>query len=327
MYMALITRPVPAGIRAIVERIATIQFPGDDAPMSHAALRTSMRDIHALLCFENDIIDQTLLDTSPHLRVISTASGTFDHINLRAASMHGITVCHAPGAADRALADFSFGLLLAVARNIVQAHHFVMNGLWDAWSPTLFQGADIHGKTLGIIGLGNVGMQVAHRAQGFGMRVLYTDQHRHQDAEQRMGLEYGSLENLLREADFVTLHVSLTSLTRDMLTTARLRMMKPTAYLINMARGAVVKHDALVQALREGWIAGAALDIYNDEMLPADDPLLSLPNVVLTPHLGANTRRAQEVMQEMAAQQIVQVLRGQYPEHPVILPEHRHEAA
>jgi len=312
-----VTRKPRNGVLRLLEPIGRVVEWGEERPVPREELLTRIREADALLCMGDDHIDRAVIEAGRRLKVISTASAGYDHIDVEAASARNIIVCHTPGVADNAVADMTIALLLACARSVIEANQFIRERAWRYWSPYLFEGADVRGSTLGIVGLGRIGIEVAHRALGFGMRVLYYNTRRDEDAEQSMGLQYGSLDNLLREADFVTLHVPLTRETYGLIDERRLRLMKRNAYLINMARGAVVDHDALVRALREGWIAGAGLDVFNKEPLPADDPLLDLPNVVLSPHIGANTQHAMSTMLRIAAEQIMQVLRGQQPSHPV----------
>ena len=316
-YTIYVTRKIRNGVLRQLESIGKVVPWGEERPVPRAELLAGVRGADALLCLGDDRIDRAVIAAAPRLRVISTASAGYDHIDIVAAEERGIVVCHTPGIADNAVADMTMALLLACARSVAEANRFIRDRAWHYWSPYLFEGVDVRGSTLGIVGLGHIGIEVAHRALGFGMRVLYHNAHRDEDAEQSLGLQYGGLDNLLREADFVTLHVPLTPDTYNLIDARRLQLMKPTAYLINMARGAVVDHDALVRALREGWIAGAGLDVFNKEPLPHDDPLLDLPNVVLSPHIGANTHRAMGAMLRQAAEQIGQVLRGQQPSHPV----------
>ena len=316
-YTIYVTRKIRNGALRQLESIGTVTGWDEERPVPREELLARIRTADALLCLGDDRIDRAVIEAGQRLRVISTASAGYDHIDTEAASERNIIVCHAPGIGDDAVADMTIALLLACARSVIDANHFIRERAWRYWSPYLFEGIDVRGSTIGIVGLGHIGLEVAHRALGFGMRVLYYNSRRDEDAEQSMGLQYGSLDNLLREADFVTLHVPLTRDTYGLLDERRLRLMKPTAYLINMARGAVVDHDALVRALREGWIAGAGLDVFNKEPLPADDPLLELPNVVLSPHIGANTRHTMTSLLRTAADQIAQVLHGQQPSHPV----------
>ncbi|MHB0936477.1 MAG: 2-hydroxyacid dehydrogenase [Armatimonadota bacterium] len=317
-YSVYVTRRIRNGFRREMERIATVNSWDKDWPVPRVVLLSAIREADGLLCLGDDVIDAEVIRAGRRLRVISTATAGYDHIDLDAARARQITVCHAPGAADTAVADLTLTLMLACARSVVEANRFVHEREWDYWAPYLFEGVELQNSTLGIIGLGRIGLQVAHRALGFGMRVLYYGSRRNEDAEQSLGLQFGSIDNILREADFVSLHLPLLPATHGLIDERRLRLMKPSAFLINMARGAVVNHDALVRALREGWIAGAALDVYHREPIPPDDPLLELPNVIMTPHIGSNTHRAMARMVRMAADQIIQVLNGEHPHHAVV---------
>jgi glyoxylate reductase len=316
----LVTRRVWDHVLRQLEGIGEVRQWPSPSPMPREEFLARIADVDGLLCMDDDRIDRELLAHAPRLQVVSTVSADTDHIDLAAATERGVAILYAPGAADHAVADMTMALLLACARQVVAAHHFVMHRQWEYWHPELFMGTDVQGSTVGIIGLGHIGMEVAHRTLGFGMRVLYFDFQRDLDAEQRLGLQFGSLENVLREADFVTLHMPLTVATRRLISASRLRLMKPSAYLINTARGAIIDHVALVRALREGWIAGAGLDVYPDAPLAPTDPLLDLPNVVLTPHIGANTKQAMATMLQMATAQLGQYFQGERPAHAIVWP-------
>lgn len=321
-----VTRRLRNGYRRALEAFASVRQWDDLCPVPRETLLDAIHDVDGLLCMGDDRIDRKVIDAGRCLRAISTISSGWDHIDLDAAEARGIAVCHAPGTAEASVADLTMALLLACARSLLDADRFARSAAWECWTPYLFQGVELAQSTLGIVGLGHIGLQVAHRALGFGMRVLYYDVVRNEDAEQRMGILYGGLDNLLREADFVTLHVPLLPRTRGLIDARRLGLMRPSAFLINMARGAVVDHADLVAALRAGTIAGAALDVFEREPLPADDPLRELPNVIITPHIGANTRRALARMIRTAAEQLTQALRGERPKHAILWPERREAA-
>lgn len=316
-FTVYVTRALRNGYRRTLEALGSVIQWDEDSPAPRDELLREMPRIDALLCMGDDRIDGEIIRAGGRLRVISTIAADVDHIDVAEAARHGIVVCHTSGIADTAMADMTLTLLLACARSVVEAHTFIKDRGWQYRSPNLFLGADVQGSTIGILGLNGVGLEVAHRALGFGMRVLYYDPQRHEDAEHRLGVAYGSLENVLREADFITLHLPLSPETRSLLDAHRLRLMKPTAYLINMAHGNLIDHDALVTALRDGWIAGAGLDVFNREPVDPDDPLLDLPNVVLSPHIGANTRQTLVRMTRLAVEQLADVLHGRHPAHAV----------
>lgn len=319
-FTVYITRKIHDDVRRHLERIGSIIQWDEERPVPQSELLTGVLFADALLCMEDDHITREIIEAGRQLCVISTMSPTFDHIDLAAAAEHGIMVCYTPGTADDAIADMTMTLLLACARHIVDAHLFVIEREWQYWYPELFMGTDVQGSAIGIIGLTHIGLEVAHRALGFGMRVFYYDVERNEDAEQLIGLQYGSLDNVLREADFITLHLPLQPATRGLINAKRLNLMKSSAYLINMSRGPLIDHDALVVALQEGWIAGAGLDVYDQEPIAPNDPLLDLPNVIFSPHIGTNSEHAISRMMWMAADQLIQVLHGRKPAHPAPLP-------
>jgi glyoxylate reductase len=263
-----------------------------------------------LFIYGHPKIDGGLMDRMPKLRVISNFGVGVDHINLEDARARGIPVGNTPGLVDGATADLTFALLMAIARNLMIGDRYARSPEFTVYDPNILHGFDVHGATLGIIGMGNIGRQVARRAQGFDMRILYHNRRRNPEAEAALGATYATLPDLLRQADFVTLNVPLTPGTRHMIGRAELRMMRPTAYLINVARGGVIDHNALVDALREGWIAGAALDVTEPEPLPRDHPLLSLTNIVIVPHLGSATRQTRTNMARRAVDNLLAGLQG-----------------
>src|SRR5690606_32779574 len=215
-----------------------------------------------------------LMDRMPNLRVISNFGVGVDHINLADAKARGIAVGNTPGLVDGATADMTFALLMAAARNRIIGDRYARSPEFTVYDPNLLHGYEIHGATIGIVGMGNIGRQVARRARGFDMTILYHNRNRNEAAEAELDATYLSLPELLQQADYVTLNVPLTDETRHLIGREELRQMRPTAFLINVARGGVVDHDALVEAIQEGWIAGAALDVTDPEPLPRDHPLL-----------------------------------------------------
>jgi glyoxylate reductase len=228
-----------------------------------------------------------------------------------------VLVTNTPGVLTETTADMAFALILAVARRVSEGERAVRAGLWGPWHPSFMLGRDVHGATLGIIGLGAIGEAVARRAMGFAMRVLYTSRSRKPEAESRLGVEWRPLDDLLRESDFVSLHVSLSQQTRGLIGEGELRLMKPTAFLINTARGAVVDQPALVEALASRRIAGAGLDVAAVEPVPIGDPLLKLDNLVITPHLGSASVATRRKMADLAVENLVAFFEGRRPLHCV----------
>jgi glyoxylate reductase len=241
--------------------------------------------------YGHPIIDGTIMDTMPNLRVISNQGVGIDHINLEDAKARGIPVGNTPGFVDGATADMTFALLLAAARHIVRGDHFARGPEFTHYDANIWHGQEVYGATLGIIGMGGVGQQVARRASGFNMRLLYHNRNEIPKIAAELGATYASLPNLLAQSDFVTLNLPMRTSTRHIIGRAELAQMKPTATLINAARGGVLDHDALVEALRDGTIWAAALDVTEPEPLPRNHPLLTLENVVIAPHLGSATRK------------------------------------
>jgi glyoxylate reductase len=288
----------------------------EESPPSKELFIQKVHDTDGVLCLLTDRIDVALIDSARKLKVISSLSVGYDHIDVSSATKKGIYVTFTPGVLTEATADLTWTLLMAVARRLVEADNYVREGKWKVqWSPTLFLGAEVHGKTLGIIGLGRIGQAVARRAKGFNMRLLYFDAIRAKaEMEETLGIELVPLSRLLRQADFVTIHAPLTEETRHLIGEEELRQMKRTAYLLNTARGPLLDQTALVRALREGWIAGAALDVFEKEPMEPNDPLISLKNVILAPHIASGTREARSKMAEVAAKNLISVLRGELPQ-------------
>jgi glyoxylate reductase len=250
------------------------------------------------------------MDRMPKLSVVSNFGVGVDHIHLTDAHARGIVVGNTPRLVDGATADLTFALLMAIARNLIIGDRYARSPEFTVYDPNILHGSEVHGATVGIVGMGNIGRDVAKRARGFDMRVLYHNRKPDPAAEDLLGAEYRTLPELLAGSDYVTLNVPLTSATRYLIGRDQLRMMRPTAYLINVARGGVVDHDALVEALREGWIAGAALDVTEPEPLPRDHPLLKMDNVVIAPHLGSATRQTRYNMAKRAVDNLLAGLNG-----------------
>ncbi len=275
-------------------------------PPPYDELRRRTADAEGLLALLTDRVDAELIAAAPQLRAIANYAVGYDNIDVAAATDRGIPVGNTPDVLTDATADLAFALLLAAARRLPEAIASVRAGDWVTWEPGRHLGYDVHGATLGIIGLGRIGRAVARRAEGFDMTVLHTGSHG--------GLP---LEELLERSDFVSVHTPLTAATRHLIDAAALARMKPTAILINTARGPIVDQAALVQALHQGQIAGAALDVTDPEPLPADDPLLAAPNVIVAPHVGSATHSARERMSQLAVDNLMAALDGRPMPHSV----------
>ncbi len=311
-----VTRPLPS--KEAMEKLykyCEVDLHEDEKhPPTREELLEHVRGKDALLCLLTDKIDREVLDAAgPQLRVVSTYSVGFDHIDVEECTKRGIYVCNTPGVLTEAVAELTWALILAICRRIVEADEEVRKGRWPAWYPTYLLGMELRGKTLGIVGLGRIGSVVARIARGFDMKVIYYDVRRKPDLELLLGVEYKPLDELLKEADIVSIHVPLTKETYHMIGERELKLMKPTAYLINTARGPVVDTKALVKALKEGWIRGAALDVFEQEPLPPDHELCKLKNVVLAPHIGSATYEARKAMADMAVDNLILVLKGKMP--------------
>ena len=266
-----------------------------------------------------------MLDRLPGLKVISNYGVGVDHINLDDAASRGIPVGNTPGVLEGATADQGFALLMASARRIVEGDRYAHSPEFVRYDPGYMLGREVHGKTLGIIGMGRIGRKVARRAIGFDMTVLYHNRHRREDVEREMApsVRFAEKEDLLASSDYVMLCVPLTDQTRRSIGERELSRMKPDSTLINIARGAVVDMDALTKAISEGRIAAAALDVTEPEPLPRDHPLLSMPNVIVTPHLGSATVETRRRMAELSVENLLAGLRGEPLPNPVSLRGHR----
>jgi glyoxylate reductase len=264
-----------------------------------------------------DRISPEMLDAAPNLRVVANMAVGYDNIDPAEAARRGVQVTNTPGGLAETTADMAFALLMAAARNVVASDRDTRAGGWQTWSPTAFLGVDVFGGTLGIVGLGEIGEAMARRARGFDMRILYNSRTRKPEAEALLGCEFAELEELLGRSDFVSVHTPLTTQTTGLIGARELALMKPTAILINTARGRVVDQDALIAALRENAIAGAALDVTEPEPLPLDNALYSFPNVTITPHIASASLATRSKMADMAATNIIEVLAGRPPVNPV----------
>jgi glyoxylate reductase len=301
-----------AEARAILERVGTVETSRTEHELPAAELARRVADCEAIIPMGAHPIPEPILAAAPRLRVVAVAAVGYNIVDVAAATRRGILVTNTPGVLTDTTADMAWALMLGVARRVPEGDRFVRAGKWSGVHWSQMMGADVHGAVLGIVGLGRIGQAIARRAQGFGMRVLYHNRKRDPDAERSVGAEYRAKADLLREADFVVLSVPLSPETRHAIGAAELALMKPTAFLVNVARGPVVDEAALVDALRAGRIAGAGLDVFEEE--PKIHPgLLELENVCLTPHIGSASRATRLRMATRAAENCVAVLEGRRP--------------
>jgi D-3-phosphoglycerate dehydrogenase len=311
-----VTRRVPeAGIDLLRQECQVEVWEGE-LPVPRDVLLEKVADIEGLYCLLTDRVDQDLLDAASSLRVVSNMAVGYDNVDVDACTARGIPVGNTPGVLTDTTADLAFALLMAAARCIVEGADYVRAGGWKTWGPMLLMGQDVYGATLGVVGMGRIGRAVARRALGFDMRILYCDPYT-PEAALDLDATRVDLDTLLTESDFVTLHVPLTEATRHLIGREELQKMQPTARLINASRGGVVDHDALHAALQEGQIAYAALDVTEPEPIPADHPLLDLPNCIVVPHIGSASVATRTRMATMAAENLLAGLRGEPMPHCV----------
>lgn len=271
----------------------------DDSPGSSALERAV-----AFITYGHPRVDGPLMDRTPNLKIVSNHGVGVDHIDCAAAKSRGILVGNTPGCLDAATADMTMALMLAAARNVVAGDKFARSPAFVHYDPSFMIGYEVSGSTLGIVGLGRIGKQVARRARAFDMKILYHNRHRDEAAERELGVTYASLDDLLAESDFVTLNCPLTAETTNLIGQRELGLMKPTGILVNVARGGVVDHDALLAALKSKRIAVAALDVTAPEPLPRNHPLLELDNIIIVPHLGSASNRTRHRMQQMTVENL-----------------------
>jgi len=299
MARIFITRELPGPALARLKQAHDTTIWPEALPPSYEQLREHTAEADGLLSLLTDRVDAELIAAAPQLRVVANYAVGYDNIDVDAATARGVQVGNTPDALTEATADLAFALLMAAARRIPEASAFAHSGQWHTWEPGAFLGAEVYGATLGIIGLGRIGQAVARRGAGFGMEVLTTETR-----------DRANLEHLLRRSDFVSIHLPLTPGTRGLIGADAFRLMKPTAILINTARGPIVDKAALAEALHTGQIGGAALDVTTPEPLPPEDPLWQAPNLLVVPHIGSATWTARERMAEIAVENILAGVEG-----------------
>jgi glyoxylate reductase len=308
--------------REVLDKLAQhtiIEVWQDELPPPYQTLLEKARDAEGLLTLLSDRIDEAVMNAASRLKVISNMAVGYDNIDIAAANRRHILVGNTPGVLTETTADLAFALLMAAARRVVEADKHTRQGLWKTWGPQIMLGHDIYHSTLGIIGLGRIGAEVARRARGFSMRVLYYDKVRLSAAlEKELGVEYvPDLTTLLPLCDFISLHVPLSPETRHILGEREFALMKPSAVLVNTSRGAIIDQKALYTALKSRQIFAAGIDVTEIEPIPADDPLLALDNIIITPHIASASFATRRKMAFMAVENLLDGLNGKVPPHCV----------
>jgi glyoxylate reductase len=312
-----VTRSLPGrALEYLGEHTDVDVWPGEMPPTA-PELAWRAVDCDAILSLLTERIDAMLLDKTPNVLVVSNMATGFDNVDVAAATERKVLITRTPGVLAETTADFAFALILAAARRVVEGDRYTREGRWKTWGPETLLGRDVYGATLGIVGMGGIGTEVAKRASGFGMRILYSSRRRKKEAEAATGAKFVPLPRLLAESDIVTLHAPLTDETRQMINAESLATMKPTAVVVNTGRGGLVDQAALHDALRDGVIAYAALDVTDPEPMSLEDPLLTLDNVIVTPHIASASVATRSRMAMLAAENLVAALRGEVPEHTV----------
>ena len=300
----------PEALEVLTDAADTEVWPDDEPPTTEQLLEKVV-EADGILTNIMDRIDADVFQAAHRLKVVSQLGVGVDNVDVAEATRRGVLVGNTPGVLAKATADIAFGLLMSAARRISEGDRWLRAGNWKMqYHPMVWLGAEVHGATLGIVGMGQIGVEMAKRARGFDMRVIYYSRTRKPELESELGMEYFEPSDLLSTADFVTLHIPLTLETRHFIGERELQLMKPTAILINAARGAVVDSQALYTALKEGWISGAALDVTDPEPILPDDPLLSLDNLVITPHIGSASIDSRRRTCLLAARNVVAGIQG-----------------
>ncbi len=317
MAKVYVTRSIYPEALELLQRGHDVKVWEEDRTVPRDVLLREVADAEAVLTLLTEKVDDEFLDAAPHLKIVANMAVGFDNIDVAVCTRRKVVVTNTPGVLTETTADFAFSLLMAAARFVVPGMEYVRNGKWTTWSPNLFVGRDVHHATLGIVGLGRIGQEMAKRGRGFDMDILYYDVYRREDLEREHGWRYADMDTLLSESDFVTVHVDLNDQTRRMFSVDAFSKMKKTAILINAARGPIVDTDALYEAVKSGEIGGAGLDVTDPEPLPADHPILTLENVVVCPHIASASLQTRTKMTILAAENIVAVLAGDRPKTPV----------
>ena len=306
-----ITRYIPEEAIKRLEEVFEVEIFPENRAITHEELKEKVKDIDALICLLTDNIDREIIEAAPNLKCISVYAVGYNNVDVESATEHNIVVCNTPGVLTETTADLAWALIMSCARRIVEADRFVREGKFQGWEPMLMLGNDIFGKTLGIIGMGRIGRAVAHRALGFDMKVIYYDP---QVNPESLSSDYVSVDltTLCQNSDFISIHTPLTPETRHLIGEKEFNLMKSTAILINTARGPIIDEQALISALKENKIAGAGLDVYENEPVIPEE-LIKLSNVILLPHIGSASYETRTKMALLAAENAIAVIEGKNP--------------
>jgi len=309
-----ITRQLPERGLSIIRKYFDAEVWPEYSPPPKNVIIGKARDIDALTPLLSDKIDAEVFNAAPKLKIVSQLAVGFDNIDLAEATKRGIYVTNTPEVLTDTTADFAWALLMAVARRVVEADRYVHSGQWKvAWHPAMMVGRDVYGATIGIVGAGRIGYAVAKRAKGFDMKILFYDVIPRPEIERDFGAKKVDMDTLLKESDFISIHVPLMKETHHLINQEKLGLMKKTAYLINNSRGPVVDEKALCESLKNGQIAGAGLDVFEQEPIPLDSPLLKLENVVVAPHISSASLETRSRMSEIVAENLVSFFQGKKP--------------
>ena len=306
-----ITRKIHDSAISMMKPYANLEIWPEPFPPDETTLIEQAQKSNGLVTLLTDPITERVIRAGlPDLKVISQMAVGVDNIDLQFANKSKIPVGHTPGVLTETTADFTWALLLSAARRVVESSNEVHDGIWRPWGPDVLCGLDVHGATLGIIGLGRIGKAVARRAVGFSMRVLYYEPQRLPEVEQELGVSYRPLDELLAQSDFITLHVYMTDTTRHMINEEKLSLMKPNAILVNTSRGGIIDVNALYNSLKDNQIRAAALDVFDPEPIPKNHPILKMKNLLLTPHIASASEQTRKKMATMAAENLIAGITG-----------------
>jgi glyoxylate reductase len=308
-----VTREIAERGLKIIKQHFDIDVWPEYAPPPKKVIIEKAKNVDALATLLSDKIDAEVFDAAPKLKIVSQLAVGFDNIDIPEATKRGIYVTNTPEVLTDTTADFAWALLMAIARRVAEADRYVRTGQWKVgWHPNMMTGRDVYGATIGIVGAGRIGYAVAQRAKGFDMKILFYDVIPRPEME-KLGAKKVDIDTLLKESDFVSIHVPLMKETHHLMNEQKLRLMKKTAYLVNNSRGPVVDEKALYKALKEGWIAGAGLDVFEQEPTPVDNPLLKLDNIVVAPHISSASLETRSKMAEMVADNLIAFFEGKKP--------------